>query len=121
VPVVEEQDLHAAGPEEIQVALERARLADHEAGDLKQQDRAGAELARRQRRVQRGARVGRAAARVPQRGDLAVRYRVALLHPLVVPGAEHLAARREDRADRHPADREAGPGLLKGQRHQFAV
>jgi hypothetical protein len=50
-----------------------------------------------------------------------VRDRVALLHPFVVPGPEHLGARREDRADRYPADRQAGPGLLQRQRHQFAV
>jgi hypothetical protein len=47
-----------------------------------------------------------------------VGHRVAALHALVVPGADHLPARREHRADRHSAGVKAGPRLFQGQRHQ---
>ncbi len=66
------------------------------------------------------------AAGVAQAGDLAVRHRVTLLHPLVVPGRDQLAslartARGQHRPDRHPAGFQAGPGLAEGQRDHLSV
>src|ERR1700761_7772360 len=119
--VVEEHDLDALGPQEAQVAREGAGLAHHHARDLEEQDRPGAHLARGQRRVQDGVRVRGAAARVLQRGDLAVRDRVAVLHPLVVPGRDYRAARREDGPYGDSACIEAGPRLLERERHHFPV
>src|SRR5581483_7562839 len=60
--VVEQHDVHAAGAQEAQVALEGPRLADHHPGDLEQQDGPAAHLARGQRGVQRGVLVVRAPA-----------------------------------------------------------
>src|SRR6202035_3222971 len=119
--VVEQHDLDALRPQEAQVAREGAGLAHHHPRYLEEQDRAGAHLARGQRGVHGGVRVGGAAARVPQRGDLTVRHRVAVLHPLVVPGRDHPVPRREDRAHRDATRVEAGPRLLERERHHFPV
>ena len=96
-------------------------LADHHAGDLEEQDGAGAHLARGQRGVQGGVEVGGAPAGVAQAGDLAVRHRVTALHPLVVPGRDEVATRGEDRADRDAAAVQADPRLGQGERHHLAI
>ena len=119
--VIEQHDLDAARLEKAEVTFEGARLAHHNARYLEEQDRAAAQMARGQRRVERGAGVGETAPGVAQAGDLAVRHRVALLYPLIVPGAEYVAARRENRADRHPAALKAAARLVKRQRHQRPV
>jgi hypothetical protein len=69
-------------------------LADHHAGDLEEQDGAGAHLARGQRGVQGGVEIGAAPAGVAQAGDLAVGHRVAALHALVVAGRDDVTADR---------------------------
>ena len=50
---VEVHDLHAAGPQQVLGAHERAVLADHHARDPVEQDRAGAHVARREGGVHR--------------------------------------------------------------------
>src|SRR6266849_10278505 len=124
--VLEQDDLHAPAGQEAEVACEGLRLADHHPGDLEQQDRPGAHLARGQRGVQGRVGVGGAPAGVAQAGDLAVRHRVAALHPLVVPGRDELpalagTARGEHRPDRHAAGLQADPRLVQGQRHHLAI
>src|SRR6266852_7502840 len=121
VLVLEQDDLDAAAGQEAEVACEGLRLADNHPRDLEQQDRPGAHLARRQRGVQGRVGVGGAAAGVAQAGDLAVRHRVAALHPLVVPGRDDLAARGEHRPDRDAAGFQADPRLAEGQRHHLAI
>src|SRR5579863_9287442 len=121
VLVVEQHDLHALGPQEVQVARERAGLAHHHPRDLEEQDRARAHLARGQRRVHGGVSVGGTAAGVAQRGDFPVRHRVAVLHSLIVARRDYLTARREHRADRDAARLEACPRLPQGKRHHVPV
>ncbi len=107
--VVQQHDLDAPAGQEVQVAGERLSLPDHHPGDLEVQDRAAAHLARRQRGVHGGAGVVRPPPGGSQRGDLAVRHRVALLHPLVVPGFEHLGPRGQHHPDRDAALLHASP------------
>src|SRR5690349_18682555 len=119
--VVEQDDLDAAAGEEAEVAFERLGLADHHAGDLEEQDGAGAHLARGERGVQGGVEVGGAPAGVAQAGDLAVRHRVAALHALVVTGRGDVPADRQHRADRDAAAVQADPRLGQRERHHLAV
>ena len=114
--VVEHHDLDAARPQQVLAAVERAVLADDDTGDLVQQDRAGAHVARRQRRDHRrpGVDRGRQTAGVLEAVGLAVLDGAALLHPPVVADGQHLAVDDERGADRDAALGPAGAGLGDG-------
>src|SRR5690606_3438839 len=116
---VQHDELHTVLAEQALRGGERTVLADHHAGDPVQQDRARAEMARRQRRIERRLAVhpGGQTSRVLQAVGLPVPDRAALLHPPVAPDAEHLAIRHQRRADRDPALGQADAGLLDRQTH----
>ena len=111
---IEVHDLDAARAQQVLAAHERAVLADHEARDAVQEDRAGAHVARRERRRHRGAAVGGRGepARHLEGVRLAVPNRAPELHAPVVPGTDDDPVDEDRRADRDAALGAPDPGLL---------
>ena len=98
--ILNDFDLHPPRPQQCLFAEERAVLADHDARNAVEEDRATAHGAGRQRRVQRARPVDRSRlpARPLERIHLAVQRRAALLDPPVVTAAEN--ARLNNLVDR---------------------
>src|SRR6185503_13589617 len=99
---VEVHHLHTAGLEEVLAAEERPVLTDDDAWDVIQQDRAGAHVAWRERRVHRRSAIDRGG--LPpglfESIGLAVSDRTALLDPPIMAGADDSAVDHECRPDR---------------------
>jgi hypothetical protein len=120
---VEVDDGHAALPQPVDAALERARLAHHHGPDAELADQPAAVPARGERGDHRRVAVRAPAAGVPECLGLPMGRRVAALHALVVTAAEQLAGGVEQRAaDRDSALRQPGAGFLERHgKHRLVV
>src|SRR5215510_4647815 len=119
--IVEQQDVHPAAGQEIQVTGERGGLADHDPRYLEEQDRTRAHGARGKRGVQRHVPVGTLPPGVAQTRDLAVRDGVAQLDPLVVAGGQQAVTVGQRGTHRDSPGVQTGPRLAKRHLHDRAV
>src|SRR5712691_1998440 len=119
--VVEVEHHDALADQQILVAGEIDRLADHHRRNLELDDGAGAHHARRQRGVDHRVAVAALAPGIAQAVHLAVRDRVGALDALIVPAADHLAAPHQHAADRQAALVVALERFVVGQREEARV
>src|SRR5262247_4647283 len=112
--ILKNLDGHAARAQELFLAEEGPVLADDDARNAVEENRAAAHGAGRECRVDRALAIDlrRAPAGVLERVHLAVEHDAPALHPPIVPAPEDASAMDEYRTDGNPALGQAALGLL---------